>query len=247
MSSPEFNSGAVSASDCIGGAWALVPARYWMYFGISLAVVVPIACLPILNWILFGPLMAGIYYVALRDMKGEPVEFAMMFKGFENFLPLMAIGILQNLPTILITLSNIVFQFFLVTRGGVSELESGDFTAYQIFIVLLWCVNILWSLAFTFAIPLVLDRGLGVMEAATTSFRAVMANLGGIILLYISLFLILAAGALVFCIGALFVLPIVYVSFAFAYRSVFPDTEEKKGFDMPPPPEAYYGTFGEAM
>lgn len=104
-----------------------------------------------------------------------------------------------------------------------------------------------WSLAFAFAVPLVLDRGLSVTEAAITSFRAVMANLGGIILLSIFLSLIIVAGALLFCIGALFVWPLVYVSFAFAYRRVFPDTEEQKGFDMPPPPEAYYGTFGEAM
>ena len=38
------------------------------------------------------PAMAGMYYVMLRNMRGESVEFGMMFKGFEKFVPLMVIG-----------------------------------------------------------------------------------------------------------------------------------------------------------
>ena len=54
-------------------------------------------------------------------------------------------------------------------------------------------------------------------------------------------------GVLAFCIGVLFVLPIIWVSWAFAYRQVFPDLSPTAYRNEPPPPDAYQGSFGQGM
>ncbi|MER3429716.1 MAG: hypothetical protein C4324_01500 [Blastocatellia bacterium] len=258
MNTPNYVPGAIDAGGCISSAWELVKPRYFMYFGVTLLILLPLACLPFVNFVLFGPLVAGIYFIALQDMKGEPVEFGMMFKGFERFLPLMGVGILESLPGLIMTILNWTVQLsgmlIGIHRGeeDISFYQTAEtYSAAETFIapvlILLFVVNIVWTVSFTFAIPLVIDHGLGVIEASLLSFRASWSNIGGIILLYIFLTLLALVGLLALCIGVLFVLPIVYVALAFAYRQVFPDLSEKRSFDMPPPPEAYQSTFGEAI
>src|SRR3954468_7443036 len=84
-----FNRGAISAGECVSTAWEMIKAQYGLYLGITLLAWVMISCIPCLNIFLMGPVRGGVFYVGLRDMRREPVDFGMMFKGFENFVPLM--------------------------------------------------------------------------------------------------------------------------------------------------------------
>ena len=108
MTNIQYNSGAIDAPGCVSSGWELIKNNYWMYLGITLLAWVMMACIPIANFFLFGPVMVGVYYVLLREMRGEPVEFGMMFKGFEKFVPAMAAGLIQNIP-------GIIFQIFQFT------------------------------------------------------------------------------------------------------------------------------------
>jgi len=47
------------------------------------------------------------------------------------------------------------------------------------------------------------------------------------------------------CIGVFFVLPVIWVAWAFAYRQVFPDLNPTIFRNEPPPPDAYQGNFGQ--
>src|SRR6476661_6226306 len=63
--------------------------------------------------------MGGIAYLVLRDMRGEPVDFGMMFKGFEKFVPLMVVGLIQAIPGIIGQMVNYGAQFADIgLRGG---------------------------------------------------------------------------------------------------------------------------------
>src|SRR3954467_10928250 len=101
MTNLDFYPGAIDAGDCVTTSWEMVKRTYGMYLGISLLTMVLIGCIPIANLFLMGPVLGGVYYVFLRDMRDEPVEFGMMFKGFEKFLPLMIIGLMQSIPGII--------------------------------------------------------------------------------------------------------------------------------------------------
>ena len=101
MTHIEFQRSAISPGDCIGNGWNVVSNKFWLYIGVGLLTLILIGCIPIVNLFLVGPVLAGFYFVVLRDMRGEPVDFGMMFKGFEKFVPLMAVGLIQQIPAII--------------------------------------------------------------------------------------------------------------------------------------------------
>ena len=135
--------------------------------------------------------MGGIFYVGLRDMKGEPVDFGMMFKGFENFVPLMVIGLIQSIPGVIAQIVQYGVRFGQLASGGMGRGGRTFFQASSMgpdiiagvgLVVLLIVVAVfvvfgfVWWAVFFFAIPLAMDRGLPVVEAIKLSARAAMGQ-----------------------------------------------------------------------
>lgn len=253
----EFQRGAINAGDCIGNAWEMLKRNYGMFLGISLVAYLLIACVPCLNFFILGPVMGGVYYVALRDMRSEPVEFGMMFKGFEKFMPLMVIGLIQSIPSIIAQILQSIFQFsgaILDTRrtpdfdffqdSGVGALGAGIVMIAVIVGLVFLVVGLLWWGAFFFAVPLAMEYDLGPMEAIKLSAQAGMSNIGGLIVLLIFEILVGLLGVLLICIGMFLIsIPVVFIANAFAYRQVFPYLGGQK-YNMNPPPPSAYGDFG---
>lgn len=254
--SPQFYKSAIDASGCLSNAWELIKPNYWMFFGISLLTWVLIACIPCLNAVLVGPVMGGFYYTALRAMRGEPVEFGMMFKGFERFVPLMVVGLVQSIPGLIyqgfditIRVSNMSLGSILQGRSDEGNLAiAGGYLAVIVVVSLLLMIfSIVWAISFAFAIPIIVENeNLSPVEALKLSARASWSNVGGIIVLAILGGLLGFVGVLALCVGVLFVLPVVWVSWAFAYRQVFPDLSPPAYRYEPPSPESY-GSFGQGM
>lgn len=118
----------------------------------------------------------------------------------------------------------------------------------MIIAIVLIIFSILWGISFAFAIPIAMENeSLSPIDALKLSVRAAWGNVGGIIVLAILSILIGFGGALVICIGFFFVLPIIWVSWAFAYRQVFPDLSPTIYRNEPPPPDAYRGSFGQGL
>lgn len=262
---PQYYKSAIDATGCISNAWNLIKPNYGMFLGISLLTYVIIACIPCLNVFLMGPIMGGFYYTALKAMRGEPIEFGMLFKGFERFVPLMVVGLIQSIPSIIyqgfdltIRFGNIGIESILndagsrgnfFQEGGVDPriiFASGYFIVILIVAAVLIIFSVLWAITFAFAIPIAMENeSLSPIDALKLSAKASWSNVGGIIVLAILSFLLGMAGVLALCIGFLFVLPIIWVSWAFAYRQVFPDLGPTIFRNEPPPPDAYQGSFGQ--
>jgi hypothetical protein len=256
MTNIEYNSGAIDASGCVSNGWELIKNNYWMYLGITLLAWVMIACIPIANFFLMGPVMVGVYSVLLREMRREPVDFGMMFKGFEKFVPAMAAGLIQNIP-------GIIFQIFQFTfdigsriamsrprgRGGEPDLGPlAAFTGIYLLVIVVFIVfSIIWHMAFIFVMPLIAEHEIGPIEAIKLSAAAAFSNTGGLILLLILEMLIALAGVVALCFGVFFVMPILYAATAVAYRQVFPDLGPSAYRNVPPSPDVYGGTYGRGL
>jgi uncharacterized membrane protein len=259
MNNIQFIPSAIDAGDCVSNAWNLVKQNYGMYLGIALIGIILAGCIPCISLFLVGPVMGGIYYVVLREMRGEPVEFGMMFKGFEKFVPLMVIGIIQSIPEIIGQILRFTVD---VGRLGLTGGKDRDFQFFQssnpefaiasglliivalvafVFII----IGVVWRVLLFFAIPLALEHEIGPVDAMKLSAKAAMSNVGGLIVLFIFEFLIALVGILALCIGVFFVIPIIYAANAFAYRQVFPLIG--RNFNMAPPPTAYGSNFGIGM
>lgn len=260
MTHPEFNAGAIDAGECISNAWNMLKEKYGMYLGIAVIAFVLTGCIPCLNVFIIGPIMGGVYLVALRDMRGEPVDFGMMFKGFDKFVPLMIIGLIQAIPGII---SQVVqYGARLAELGLPSSGRNSGSTFFQSsgpdlaissgILVLVIVVSLgfvvfafFWWSVFFFAVPLVMEYDLSPMEAIKLSARAAMANIGGLLLLMIFEFFVSLLGVLLICVGMLLIsIPVIYLANAFAYRQVFPWIQRE--INMAPPTPDQYG-FGGGM
>ena len=238
----------------MSSAWELVKLKYGMYLGIAMLTLVLTGCIPCLNLFLIGPVMGGIAFVVLRDMRGEPVEFGMMFKGFEKFVPLMVIGLIQSIPGIIGQVIQYGVRFASLGldrgRGSRNFFAPSDTVApwlaggmLVVVIVVAFAVMIfalVWWACFFFAIPLAMEYDLSPVDAIKLSARAAMSNIGGMIVLLLLSILVVLLGIVMLCFGVFLIsMPVIYVANVFVYRQVFPWFERKMGNMMPPPPNAY--------
>ena len=91
-----------------------------------------------------------------------------------------------------------------------------------------------------FSFPLIADRKLGGIDAMKLSAKAVWHNLGGIASMIGVSFVVAIVGYLMLCIGVYLVLPLIMMSWAVAFRRVFPKIEDDRSHE-PPPISAYGG------
>lgn len=265
MTNIQYFRSAIDVTGCISNGWNLIKPNYGMYLGIAALAWVLVSCIPCLNIFLLGPVMGGVYFVMLRDMRGEPVDFGMMFKGFEKFGQTLAVGLVQAIPGIIwqifdlfANVSSTLIQIgqqgsrgsgtFYQSDGTDIAIAGGFLAVYIIFILVYAVFAIIWSISFVFAIPLVMEHNVGPIEALKLSAKGAWSNVGGVIGLAILIWLMMIVGVLALCIGWIFLLPLVTASFAFAFRQVFPALENGPAtFNTPPPPTEYGGTFGREI
>lgn len=261
MTHLEFQRGAISAGDCYGNAWTMVTGKFGLYLGVGILTMIMIGCIPLVSLFLVGPVMGGFYFLALRDMRGEPVDFGMMFKGFERFLPLMVIGLIQSIPGVIFQIIRFSMNIAEIlstgaTRGRSTTFFQSDipnfglaegFGIVMVFVALAFgLISIVWQIALQFAIPIALENDIGVIEAIKLSMSAAVSNLGGMILMIIFAILVAILGTLALCVGLFVAIPVIWVASAFAYRQVFPLIEQNIKMS-PPPPSAYGSNFGSGM
>ena len=194
-------------------------------------------------------------------MRGEPVDFGMMFKGFDNYVPVLVVGILSSIPqfifagiSLALNLSE-VFTKILQERLGrgsesnfAPEIEGMPFLAEDLVLyfviagIVMLIFSIAWGVTFFFSLPILAENNVTPVEAISLSAAAGWNNVGGIILLCILQFFIALAGILLLCVGLFFALPLIYAANAYAYRQVFPFVE--RYFNIAPPPPSEYGFGG---
>ncbi|MBK8465454.1 MAG: hypothetical protein IPL32_06450 [Chloracidobacterium sp.] len=263
MTNIQFQSGAIDAGACVSNAWEQVKQNYGLYLGMTVVAIILTGCIPCLNIFLIGPILGGVFYIALRDMRQEPVDFGMMFKGFEKFVPLMVVGLIQAIPGIIGQFLQFGLRLGELGLGGIGSTH-GDYDFFQasdpdlaiagglVFVVVIvafvfMIFTLVWWAVFFFAIPLAMEHDLGPIDAIKLSAQAAMNNIGGLILLLIFQVLIGLLGVLMCFIGVFLIsVPIMYVANAIAYRQVFP-ANLQNNFNMAPPPPSAYGNFGTGM
>src|SRR2546422_6252409 len=105
-----FNHGVVSPIECLNAGWATIKDRYWLFLGMTLVATLIGGAVPI---VLVGPMMCGLYMCLLAKMRGEPIEFGLLFKGFDYFVPALVAAAFQIVPDLeLVVLGDVFFFAF---------------------------------------------------------------------------------------------------------------------------------------
>ncbi len=238
-----FNYGVVSPVECLKAGWATIKDRYWLFLGMTVVAMLIGGAVPI---VLIGPMMCGLYMCLLAKMRGEPIEFGLLFKGFDYFVPGLVAAAIQTVPGFLIGLMMGFISAGLAIAASAREgypRTEGPPAIFWLVLVVLVIFAIILSLAihalFLFAYPLIVDRKLSGWEAIKISFRAALKNLGGIVGLVLLSFGLGIVGVLCCYVGVFFIMPIAVAAQAAAYRRVFPETPLNFGVSPPPPPASW--------
>ena len=232
----EFRSGVIAPVECLKEGWQLIKDQYWLFLGITLVAMLVGGAVPV---VLIGPMMVGLYMCLFAKMRGEPVEFGMLFKGFDYFVQGLVAAAIQTLPVILImAVGQVIFVAFtmiIMPRERGEAMPPVFFVGLAIFVLFAMIVSLVIHSLFLFAYPLIVDRKLSGLDAIKLSYRAALQNLGGIIGLMLLMGGLGILGVLACYVGVFFVMPISFAAYAVAYRRVFPETGSL-GRPAPPPP-----------
>jgi uncharacterized membrane protein len=238
----DFRVGVIQPVECIKEGWALIKDQYWLFFGITIVAMLIGGAVPI---VLMGPMMIGLFLCLFQRQRGQPVEFGLLFKGFDYFVPGLIVAAIKVIPVLILMIPFffIMFGTMMTTmlRGGLNPDETSGFMASLIvteliFVAVVTVVNICVEIFFMFAFPLVADRKLSGLDAVKLSVKAGKANFGGVLGLLFLNGVITFVGALFCIIPGYLYLPVAFASQVVAFRRVFPEVPET--FVSPPPPPA---------
>jgi hypothetical protein len=235
-----FNRKAVEPIECIKTGWATIKDQYWLFVGITLVGILIAGAVP---FVLVGPMMCGIYLCIFNRLKGEPVEFGALFKGFDYFGPSLIATILHIVPMIAIMLPFylVIFVVPLLMVGMAQGGEPNPAMPILFMVIIVICMivmvvlMIVVNVAFTFTYPLIADRKMSGLEAVKLSARGALANFWQILGLMLLCGLMGFVGVLMCYFGIFLVLPITFASLSAAYVQVF-GLGNVQSTAPPPPP-----------
>src|ERR1043166_5315442 len=150
-----FNYGVVSPVECLNAGWAAIKDRYWLFVGITLVATLLGGAVPI---VLIGPMMCGLYMCLLAKMRGEPIEFGLLFKGFDYFVPALVASAIQIVPVLGLGMLGylVFFAFTFAVMPGRGESPPLIFwLGLSVFVIFAMIVSLVIHTIFLFAYPLI--------------------------------------------------------------------------------------------
>lgn len=240
----EFRRNAVQPMECLRGGWNLIKSQYWLFVGMTavgvfIGMVVPLG-------IMMGPMMCGLYLALFQTRRGNPIEFGILFKGFDYFGDSVVATLLHMIPIVVVVVPAYIL-FYVGLFVMMSQQQSGGepnpgamlgfFGFFAIFWLAMIVLLVLLSVVFTFAYPLIVDRRLSGVDAVKLSIRAAMANFWKLLGLLMMTGLMGFVGALFCYVGAFLVMPVSFAAIATAYEQVFGLGEVQP--NLPPPPPTF--------
>jgi hypothetical protein len=221
MENRQFQTGVIKPIECAKEGWALIKDDYWILFAVSL---VGGIIGGVTFFVLFGAMVCGMFYCYLRKIDTGRAAFDDLWKGFQWWLPGLVVTLFIVVPLFVVYGIIYVPVIMAVVMGSKLSQDEllmmiiGAAAVDLIFVVIMVCFHTLLM----FAYPLIVDRGLGAMAAISTSARAVLKNLGGMVGLLLVNFGLALLGQLACGIGMYFVMPVLMAANVVAYRKVFP-------------------------
>ena len=183
-----------------------------------------------------GPLTGGLFYVFIRTMRGQSPGLE-LFVGFQKmfsqlFLGYMIINLIMALcmaPYTIVLLSRMAPLLAQAQHGTMQPAELHDYFhnlwsvyADSMSIFLICLVPFIYLMTnLQFVIPLIIDKEMDVWIAIKTSWRMVHKHWFTVFGFVFLTGLIIIAGLLLCCVGALLTFAIAQAAIVYAYETIF--------------------------
>src|SRR6266480_7247864 len=105
----QFKRNAVEPVECIKAGFDLIKRQYWLFVGITavgiiIGIVVPLG-------ILMGPMMCGLYLALFQTRRGQPIEFGILFKGFDYFGDSVIATLIHMIPIVVVIVPSYILFY----------------------------------------------------------------------------------------------------------------------------------------
>jgi hypothetical protein len=223
-----------------GRAWALLTANFWPIVGCFTltTLILSVASqffIPV--FFLTYPVMAGLYWYLLRQVRGESATVEMLFEGFRRqFGPLAIVNlIVVGISMVAMIVLMIVFAAGGVfMAGGLSTLEGNIenpaafaalFGGFFILIFFFSLPLMILNLVGTFASILILDCGLEAKASMSLAWVAIRPFLFKFLILMVATTFLSLAGMIVFFVGMLVTGAWASIALVYLYEDAFGDEQ----------------------
>jgi len=178
----------------------------------------------VLNLIISGPLLGGVFYVFIRTVRSQPAAVGDVFEGFRNNFMQLFLGYL--VPALLAGLCLIPVLIAVAVTILPSVIHHDQPNKYAVLFVvpvaLICLIPMLYlQISWTFTLPLITDRGMDFWPAMKTSWRMVGKHWWQVFGLMVLVGLLNLAGLLACCFGVLFTMPVGIAAMMYAYETIF--------------------------
>lgn len=224
---------SIQPIELLKSSYAMLGDQYWTFAGIVFVGILIGSAVPM--GIIMGPMMCGIYLCYMHRYRNKPVDFNVLFKGFDYFMEsLVAMLVMVGIMMVVILPMYLVFFVFFAVMMAASdgepepEMAIAMMTGMGVFYLIFFLVILLISLPFIFVFPLIVDRQMKAIPALKASARGAWANLGGLMVmtLVFSFISILASCA---CYFPVFLFaPISFGAIYLVYEKIFGDVPAGK-------------------
>ena len=244
VSPPEFKRNAVEPMECLKAGWSLVGNQYWLFVGMTAVGWIIGYAAPF--GLLMGPMMCGMFLALFQKRRGQPLEFGVLFKGFDYFGDSVVATLLHAAPILVIVVPLYIgfvgLMVFIPQAGNEPDASVmlGLFGAFMVFWFVLMVLLVIVSVGFIFAYPLIVDRKLSGLNAVKLSIKAAMANFWRLLGLMLINGILNFVGMMLCGFGLFFVLPVTLSAIAIAYEQVFELADVQP--NLPPPPPTFAGS-----
>lgn len=221
---------------CVGDSWNLLKNNFGLIFGgVAVFFLIQLglgglANIPIVglvfslaSLILTGPLMGGLYYFLLKNIRRQPAEIGDIFAGFRlafgqlllGYLVIVILTCLAALPGAAI----MAFPIIMMVRHHGPE--AGPILLAVLGLIVAMIPAIYLNISWIFSLPLIVDRQMEFWPAMGASRKMVGKHWWLVFGLLVVCGLLYIAGFLACCVGILFTMPIVLGAMMYAYESIF--------------------------
>ncbi len=227
----------------ISRGWELVKSNFWPMIGITVLVYLALMASgsvpyvgPIIQMILQGPIMAGLFWFFLCAIRGREAGISEAFSGFgPRFVQAMLAHVVSSIIVMVLFVPGIACAVtaLVLAMDSLNNIESvGQFLQAvgplffvgMALIVVAMLIAYYLYVAWFFALPLVMDKGLDFWPALQTSRRVVSLHWWKMFALLLTLGLMAFVSMLLCCLPVLVALPVVAAATMFVYEDIFNPT-----------------------
>jgi len=222
---------------CISCGWKLLKNNFPIVFGgvaVYLLIQIAISALgniPILGALISlanlvfvaGPMLGGLYYFLLKNIRREPAEIGDIFAGFRICYWQLVLGylVMALISGLLAIPGGVIFgiSIFPMVRNHAVEVTHIIMAAVGFLVMLIPLVYL--GVSWVFALPLIIDRQMEFWPAMKASRQIVGRHWWTVFGFLVVCGLMNCVGIIACCIGLFITMPIFFGAIMYAYEDIF--------------------------